>query len=310
MNPIVFEGWMPRMIVLFWIVAASGMGAYCTSVARRITYVTLADGRRRERRLPLLFRLLIPLTPNVTPVFRHRLFSARRTTLTKQVVSAGFEELISAEEFLGLRVLLPLLIGSFWIAMIRLTLVVSPVPLLLKLQPAFIVIGVLWLALYPGLWLRGAVQARHREIQRALPFVLDLLTLSVEAGMDFMSSLQRNIERRALDALGEELIRVVREIQIGKTRRVALRDMGDRVNLPDLRSVVTALVQADELGVSIGSILHIQADQMRQRRFERAERLANEAPVKMLFPLMFFIFPSVFLVLLGPVIGRMIQQGF
>jgi tight adherence protein C len=310
MNPITLDGWMARTIILLWILAAAGIGAYCTSVARRITYVTLADGRRRERRLPLLFRLLLPLTPNLSPVFRRGAFAARRKTITRQIVAAGYEELVSAEEYLGLHVLLPLLVGPFWIVMIRLASSASTAPLLQKLQPSLVVIGLLWLVLYPGMWLRGAVQARHREIQRALPFVLDLLTLSVEAGMDFMSSLQRNIERRALDALGEELIRVVREIQVGKTRRVALRDMGERVNLPDLRSVVTALVQADELGVSIGSILHIQADQMRQRRFERAERLANEAPVKMLFPLMFFIFPSVFLVLLGPVIGRMIQQGF
>jgi len=226
------------------------------------------------------------------------------------VVSAGYESLISAEEFLGLRILMPLLMGPLWILMVRVAATAGNSALLVKLEPSLFMLGILWLALYPGMWLRAMIQTRHNEIQRALPFVLDLLTLSVEAGMDFMSSLQRNIERRSVDALGEELIRVVREIQVGKTRRVALRDMSDRVNLPDLKSVVNALVQADELGVSIGSILHIQADQMRQRRFERAERLANEAPVKMLFPLMFFIFPSVFLVLLGPVISRMIQQGF
>lgn len=310
MTPITLDGWMPRLIVLLWVVAAAGLGAYGASVARHITYVTLADGRKRERRLPFLFRLLIPLTPNVAPLFRRSLFAAKRKAITKRVISAGYEDLVSAEEFLGLRVLMPLLLGPFWILMVRLATVAGRSALLLQLQPGLFAIGVLWLVLYPGLWLTSAVQARHREIQRALPFVLDLLTLSVEAGMDFMSSLQRNVERRTIDALGEELIRVVREIQVGKTRRVALRDMSERVNLPDLRSVVNALVQADELGVSIGSILHIQADQMRQRRFERAERLANEAPVKMLFPLMFFIFPSVFLVLLGPVIGRMIEQGF
>jgi len=310
MTAISLAGWMPRLIVLLWVVTAAGIGAYVASVARHITYVTLADGRRRERRLPFLFRLLIPLTPNVAPLFRRSPFAARRQAITRRIVSAGYEELVSAEEFLGLRVLTPLLLGPFWILMVRLAAVAGNSALLLQLQPGLFAMGVLWLALYPGLWLTGAVQARHREIQRALPFVLDLLTLSVEAGMDFMSSLQRNIERRTIDALGEELIRVVREIQVGKTRRVALRDMAIRVNLPDLRAVVNALVQADELGVSIGSILHIQADQMRQRRFERAERLANEAPVKMLFPLMVFIFPSVFLVLLGPVIARMLEQGF
>lgn len=310
MTPILLTGWMPRLIILLWIVAAAGIGAYCANVARRITYVTLADGRRCERRLPFMFRLLIPLTPNVSPLFRRALFDTRRKSIGRQIVSAGYEELVSAEEFLGLQLLTPLLMGPVWFMMVHLAASVGNSPMLVKMQPALFSLGVLWLALYAGLWLRSVVQVRHHEIQRALPFVLDLLTLSVEAGMDFMSSLQRNIERRALDALGEELIRVVREIQVGKTRRTALRDMSERVNLPDLRSVVNALVQADELGVSIGAILHIQADQMRQRRFERAERLANEAPVKMLFPLMFFIFPSVFLVLLGPVIARMMQQGF
>jgi tight adherence protein C len=138
--------------------------------------------------------------------------------------------------------------------------------------------------------------------------MLDLLTLSVEAGLDFMSALQRIVERRRLDALGEEFVRVLREIQLGKTRRVALRDMSERVNHPDVRTVVNSLVQADELGVGISAILRIQADQMRQRRFERAEKQANEAPVKMLFPLVAFIFPAVFLVLLGPIILQILRQ--
>ena len=310
MNPIIFDSRMAWTLIALWVIAAAGIGGYCTRIARRITYVTLADGRKRERRLPLLFRLLIPLTPNVSPLFRGTALAARRKAITRQIVSAGYDELLSAEEFLGLRILTPLLLGPLWMVQVRMAAVFSNSALLAKLQPSLFLVGILWLALYPGAWLRGAVRNRHNEIQRALPFVLDLLTLSVEAGMDFMSSLQRNIERRKMDALGEELLRVVSEIQIGKTRRVALRDMALRVDLADLRSVVNALVQADELGVSIGAILHIQADQMRQRRFERAERLANEAPVKMLFPLMFFIFPSVFLVLLGPVITRMLQQGF
>jgi tight adherence protein C len=138
--------------------------------------------------------------------------------------------------------------------------------------------------------------------------MLDLLTLSVEAGLDFMSAMQRIVERRRLDALGEEFVRVLREIQLGKTRRVALKDMADRVDHPDIRLVVNSLVQADELGVGISAILRIQADQMRMRRFERAEKQANEAPVKMLFPLVAFIFPAVFLVLLGPIILQILRQ--
>jgi tight adherence protein C len=301
---------MVWLIVICWATAFGGFGWYCAYAARQITYITLADGRRKERKLPLAFRLLLPLTPNITPLFSKAFFIKSRNRLTSQIVSAGYDSLITAEEMMGLRLLFPLLIGPIWVLMIKSALPTDNIAILAKLQPSIAVIGVLWLLIYPSSWLRKTVRLRHNEIRKSLPFVLDLLTLSVEAGMDFMSALQRNNQHRKIDALGEELIQVVREIQLGKTRRVSLRDMSLRVNLQELRSVVNALVQADELGVSIGSILRIQSDQMRRRRFERAEKLANEAPVKMLFPLLMFIFPSVFLVLLGPIISRMMQQGF
>lgn len=128
--------------------------------------------------------------------------------------------------------------------------------------------------------------------------------------MDFMSALQRNCERRKLDPLNEELIRMTGEIQVGTPRRVALRNMAARVRQPDLSSVTHALVQADELGVSIGSILRIQSDQLRSRRFDRAEKLANEAPVKMLGPLMLCIFPAVFVILLGPILSQAVKNIF
>jgi tight adherence protein C len=128
--------------------------------------------------------------------------------------------------------------------------------------------------------------------------------------MDFMSALQRNCQRRKLDALNEELIRMTREIQVGIPRRIALKNMAVRVDLPELRSVTHALIQADELGVGIGPILRIQSDQIRSRRFDRAEKLANEAPVKMLGPLMLFIFPAVFIILLGPILRQTMSNLF
>lgn len=298
------------LLAALWAVTTAGLSWYCLLVARQITYVTLADGRRQERRLPLVFRLLLPLAPNLAPVCGAPAFENVRGKLGRTITAAGFEDLLTPTEFLSLRVILPLLFGSAWCL-----LMVGVVPrwqgtAAAKLGPVVYAMGPLWCLVYPGLWLQQALAARHRSIQRALPFTLDILTLSVEAGMDFMTALRRNTEQQQIDALNEELIRVVRLIQLGKTRREALRDLAGRISLPDLRSVVNALVQADELGVSIGSILRIQSDQMRQRRFERAERLANEAPVKMLAPLMLFIFPSVFIVLLGPVLVQVLQRGF
>jgi tight adherence protein C len=297
------------LISLLWGACATGIGWELTRIAQRITYVRLADGRLQARPLPLLMRLHLPLAPNLAPLFRRPAFENSRKRLDRRIVAAGYEGALKSEDILCLRVLIALVTGGLWVLFVTLSARSAPDSVIDKSSTILMVVGLVWLFLYPDLWLKRTLQARHRVIQRALPFVLDLLTLSVEAGLDFMTALQRGVQRRPVDALGEELIRVIREIQIGKTRSQSLKDFAYRVDLADVRSVVNALVQADELGVSIGSILRIQADQMRQRRFERAEKLANEAPVKMLFPLMVFIFPAVFLILLGPIINRLLQEG-
>ena len=292
-----------------WGIAAALATWYAGQLAGQITYVTLADGRKQARKIPLMFKMLLPLAPNVVPIIKKPIFSKTVDATSRRITSAGFHGLISAEELLAMKILLPVTLGILWLLLSGVFLYFTPVQFIKELDWLIYLIGPLWLYIYPNAWLRKELQTRHRAIQRSLPFVLDLLTLAVEAGMDFMTALQRNVDRRSVDALGEELLVVIKEIQLGKTRREALRELSTRVDLPDLRAVVNALVQADELGVSIGSILRIQSDQIRQRRFERAERLANEAPVKMLGPLLLFIFPSVFLVLLGPMINKLMNQG-
>jgi tight adherence protein C len=302
---------MTLLAMLIWIgwgLAAAGLTWYCLHAAREITYVTLADGRRQERTIPFLLRLMLPLTPNFFRILMNPTFTRSRELADKRLVAAGFDGLLDGREFLALKFLLPLVFGSLWLILLQgagnLFPTVAENLLTLSL------LGVCLFYIYPVFWLRQTLAARHRSIQRALPFVLDLLTLSVEAGMDFMSALQRNCERRKLDALNEELIRMIREIQLGTPRRVALANMSKRVDLTDLRSVAYSLIQADELGVSIGAILRIQSEQMRQRRFDRAERLANEAPVKLLGPLMLFIFPCVFIILLGPILQQSVGRLF
>jgi len=294
--------------MLAWALAAAGLAWYCLSITRQITYVTLADGRRQERKLPLIFRLLLPFVPNLDVLTAHASFERARTSAERKLVAAGFDGLLSGREFVALKLLVPAVCAIVLFGLLRLLVALDPG--WGEHAPMLFAGGLLMAYLYPLFWLRSTLARRHRDIQRAMPFVLDLLTLSVEAGMDFMSALQRNCERRKLDPLNEELIRMIREIQVGSPRRVALRNMAVRVDLPDLRSVVHALVQADELGVSIGSILRIQADQMRLRRFERAEKLANEAPTKMLGPLMLCIFPATIIILLGPILSRAMEHLF
>jgi len=294
-------------------VAVLGLAWYIGRVSMQITYVTLADGRRQERRLPLLFRLLLPFAPNFRILFSAKWFEARREKIRRNIVAAGYSGLIEAGEMQALRVLTPLVAGTAGCLLLYAAMLRMPGRIgLLLLDRQFLLYALILLvaAWYPGLWLQRVLKARHLEMERALPFVLDLLTLSVEAGVDFMTGIRRIIERRTMDALGEELVRVFRQIQIGKTRKEALRDLADRAHHPDIYSVTNALIQADELGTSIGAALRIQSDQMRTRRYQRAEKLANEAPVKILFPLIAFIFPAVFIVLMGPILLQLLRQGF
>ena len=295
-------------VILVWAVAAALLVGYAASVASEITYVTLADGRKTERKIPLIFRLLLPFVSNLSRVVMRPAFAKARANADWMIVACGLEGLLTGAEFMALKVLVPLVCGSVCAVLVLSLCALVPDSFLSSNSILLVLMGYLYFYAYPLIWLRNTLKKRHFSIMLALPFVLDLLTLSVEAGMDFMSALQRNCERRRLDPLNEELIRMTREIQMGIARRVALRNMADRVRQPDLKAVAFALIQADELGVPIGPILRIQSEQLRARRFDRAERLANEAPVKMLGPLLLCIFPAVLIVLLAPLLLEAVKN--
>jgi tight adherence protein C len=156
-------------------------------------------------------------------------------------------------------------------------------------------------AAYPLLWLRDRMRLRQRAIVRALPYGIDLLTLAVEAGLDFSAALAKVVEKGRKGPLAQELSIAIRELKLGKTREEALRNLALRVDLPPLSSFVQALVQADRMGTPLGKVLRVLSTQMRVERTQRAEKLANEAPVKLVLPLVFFIFPTLFLMLFGPI---------
>lgn len=147
--------------------------------------------------------------------------------------------------------------------------------------------------------LTSAVRRRKDEIIKKLPDALDLMTICVDAGLTFDGAMSK-VNEKWDDPLSREFGRVVYELQLGKTRRQALRDMSDRLDVPDVQSFIASVLQADQLGVGMGRVLRIQSEQMRIRRRQRAEEKAQQAPVKMLFPMVFLIFPSMFVVLLGP----------
>jgi len=212
--------------------------------------------------------------------------------LRKRLIMAGEPRGLSAEDFIVLQELWA--IGSFIFGMVFC--------LLVDMSVFWSVIFLLAGALYPLMWLRDMVAKRHRLITRALPYNLDLLTLSVEAGMDFQAAVNKVVEKGIQGPLVDELNYMLSLLKVGRTREEALRIMEERINLPAITSFVNALIQADRMGTSLGKVLRIQSETLRDQRAQRAEKLAQEAPVKMLFPLIAFIFPTVFMVLFGPII--------
>ncbi len=151
----------------------------------------------------------------------------------------------------------------------------------------------------PTLLLTSRIGRRQDGIVKSMPDALDLLTVCVEAGLGFDQAMQR-VSEKWTNELSLAFARCIQEIRLGKIRREALRDMADRMDVPEMTSFVAALIQADQLGVSMSKVLRIQSEQMRMKRRQRAEKKAHEAPIKMLIPMAFLIFPAIYIVLLGP----------
>jgi len=158
----------------------------------------------------------------------------------------------------------------------------------------------------PGIWLDRKAKSRKKEITRSLPDAIDLLTISVESGLGFDPALMRVAEKWD-NSLTREFARVLSELRIGKHKREALREMAARNNVEDLNVFISAVIQADQLGVAISQVLRIQSDAMRVKRRQRAEELAHKAPIKMLFPMVLLIFPALYIIILGPAVPSIVE---
>lgn len=218
-------------------------------------------------------------------------------SLRRLLLRAGQPAGLSAPDVLGLQILLAVGVSGLVLFLMQVTNQLGQAPTLIVVRN----VGIAALLGYilPRLWLRMRADRRQREISRTFSDALDLLSVSVEAGLAFDSALMRVCERWQ-NALTEEFQRAVMEMRVGTPRNVALQRMADRTGVQEVGTFVGVLIQSTEMGVSISQTLHSQAAQMRIRRRQRAEELARQASIKMIFALVFLIFPALLVVLLGP----------
>jgi tight adherence protein C len=292
----------PLMIAL---VIAAAVGALVYVVAstsiekadvreslRRLEGYQIQDVRDQEMLAPMSERVVAPLLDGLTGMATRFTPQGYGEKVAQKLVHAGNPSNLNVDKVLVMK-LLGLVSVVLWL----------PLTLMLGFQGPLLLVGILVLwgvsFMYPDVLLNRKIEDRQKEISRKLPDILDLLVISVEAGLGFEQALDRTCTA-VPGALSDEFRRMLHEIRIGSTRADALRAMAERSDVPELRGFILAMLQADTFGVSISRLLRSQADEMRIKRRLMAQEKAQKAPVKMLFPLVFCIFPSIFVVILGP----------
>lgn len=246
--------------------------------------------------LKLLWPLILLLADLLSQVYSNRYLDG----VERQLQRTGVSYLVTAEQFVALRYVAALIclgLGFLLVAALNpqhgmLIILVSPVA------------GYL----FPLVWLSDTRKRREKEVIKALPVYLDFITMAVEAGLNLTGALQQAMSKGPKGALRNEFGIVMRDLRAGVTRSEALRRMADRLSIPDITSFVNAMVQAERMGASMATTLRLQAEQRRSERFQRAEKQAMQAPVKLIFPLIVFIFPVTFIVLGFPIAMKFLDM--
>jgi tight adherence protein C len=238
-------------------------------------------------------RIVLPFFNSVGKISQRFTPQATLQSTRRKLEMAGNPMRMDPSFFLTLRIILAVVFGGLifivflvtgrnWVQGLALTVV-------------FLLLGFM----FPDMWLSSRISRRQKGVFRAMPDALDLLTVCVEAGLGFDAAMSK-VQEKWDNELALEFGRVIQEIRLGKLRRDALRDMAERIGVAELTSFVAAVIQSEQLGVSLAKVLRIQSDQMRVRRRQMAEEEAHRAPIKMIFPIALLIFPSILIVLLGP----------
>jgi tight adherence protein C len=257
------------------------------------------EGKISEKEKSFFERTLMPFYKGLSRSFLKATPSHKIGEINKKLDRAGMLKNYNAEKWIFAKGMIALIFSAlFGILIYRLE------PNFLKTL-VFIVLVILSVNTFLNFFLLKRIEARKQNIIRDLPYTLDLITVSVEAGLSFDGAMARVVNNINGD-LCDEFAKSLKEVRMGIQRKIALKNMSERCDVKELSMLITSIVQADELGVSLSRVLRIESANLREHRKQAAREKAMKAPVKMLFPLIFFIFPSIFIIILGPAVIKMI----
>jgi tight adherence protein C len=288
---------------IFIVFLALASGGSVDPVQARLTQLGNIQARNLEElelQQPFVERTLRPLVARLSRTGGRLSSASSAETAEKRLAMAGNPGDLKLTDWMGVKMLVALTTGGCLFLLFA--LVSGNVVSSAFIGMVFAGIGFL----IPEFWLGGRIKARQKLILKMIPDTLDLLTISVRAGLGFDAALAKVVEKLQ-GPLTDEFRRALAEVRVGKARRDALRDMIPRTNVQPLSNFIGAIIQAETLGVSISKVLQVQSEQLRIERRQRAEEQAARAPIKMLFPLVGCIFPSLFIVILGPAIISIMQ---
>lgn len=248
-----------------------------------------------ELQQPFMQRVVVPVVKKLGEISTRFTPQKLLEETTLKLELAGNPGRIDASTFLATRFVGAGIFGGLLLLISTLPTVNWPFARVVLVVGIFTALGFF----FPQLWLQSRINGRQNEVRKAMPDALDLLTICVEAGLGFDAAMSK-VSEKWENELSIMFGRAIREVQLGKTQREALRDMADRIGLPELTSFVAAVIQSQILGVSLAKVLRIQSDQMRVKRRQFAEELAHKAPVKMIIPMALLTFPSIMIILMAP----------
>lgn len=282
-------------------VLSTGLAALLTILFLQRMYLMVgAEDRAYMDPLSWKLRLVWPLIQIIAHFFCGYLPYEIMEHTDQRLQRTGVSYLLTAEQFIALRILVA--IGApviVWFAMVGMDV----------WEPIWLVVAPLVGFLLPDIWLNDTRKRRESEVVRSLPVYLDFITMCVEAGLNFQGALTQAMEKAPPGAMRNEFAIVLRDLRSGLARADALRRMAERLDINEITSFVSAIIQAEKMGASLANVLRVQAEQRRSERFQRAEKMAMEAPVKLIAPLIIFIFPVTFIILGFPIVMKFLGEG-